>query len=52
MIYIPNKKMEGKMNCHDMATKTTVGVFMDLNQENVKYRDVTNAAQAPMSQLQ
>ena len=43
--------MEGKMNCHDMATKTTTGVIMGLNKENVKHTDMTNAAQEPLSQL-
>ena len=33
------------MKCHDMATKTVVGVFMDLNQENLKYMDVADARQ-------
>ena len=35
------------MKCHDMATKTAVGVFMDLNQENVKYMDVADAGKTP-----
>ena len=52
MIYMPDNKMEGKKNCHDMATITTAGVIMGLNQENVKHTDVTNAAQAPLSQVQ
>ena len=49
---MPDNKMEGKKNCHDMATITTAGVIMGLNQENVKHKDVTNASQAPLSQVQ
>lgn len=40
------QQMEGKMNYHDMVTKTTTGVFMGMKQENVKYTDVASAAQA------
>ena len=40
------QQMESKMNCHDMATKTTARVFMCIKQEDVKYMDVANAAQA------
>ena len=35
------------MKCHDMATKTVVVVFMDLNQENLKYMDVDDARKTP-----
>ena len=38
---------EGKMKCHDMTTKTVAGVFMDLNQENLKYMDVADAGKTP-----
>ena len=49
---MPDNKMEGKNNCHDRATISTAGVIMGLNQENVKHTDVTNATQAPLSQVQ
>ena len=35
------------MKSHDMATKTAVGVFINLNQENLKYMDVADAGQTP-----
>ena len=35
------------MKSHDIATKTATGVSMDLNQENLKYMDVVDAAQTP-----
>ena len=47
---MPDNKMEGKKNCHDMATITTAGVIMGLNQENVKYTNLTNSTQAPLNQ--
>lgn len=40
------QQMEGKMNYHDMFTKTTAEGFMGMKQENVKYTDVASAAQA------
>ena len=41
------QQREGKMKCHDMATKTVVVVFMDLNQENLKYMNVDDAGKTP-----
>ena len=35
------------MKCHDMGAKTAVGVFMDLNEENLKYMDVADTGQTP-----
>ena len=35
------------MKCHDMATKTAIGAFLGLNQENVKYMDVADAGKTP-----